>query len=74
MQITNAQWTDETRTTVRARIDGAVSFIPADPTGNAHFAHLVATGAAIADPKPSAAPIAEGAPAEPPPRPRRRPA
>jgi len=49
MQITNAQWTDASRTMVRAEIDGALSFIPADPTGNAHFAHLVATGAVIAD-------------------------
>lgn len=47
MQITNAQWTDATRTMVRAEIDGAVSFIPADATGNAHFAHLLALGEGV---------------------------
>lgn len=77
MQITNAQWTDATRTMVRAEINGAVSFIPADPTGNAHFAHLLALGeGAIAEPaeeEAAAQPIGEG-PAEAPVRRARRPA
>jgi hypothetical protein len=55
MQIINAQWTNATRTMVRAEINGALSFIPADPTGNAHFAHLLAMGeGVIADPEPAA--------------------
>jgi hypothetical protein len=51
MKIENARWADASRSVVVADINGARSWIPADP-GNMHFAHLLAQGeGAIADPE-----------------------
>lgn len=52
--ITDAQWTDATKTTIRATFNGVESFVPADE-GNRHYRELLewqAAGGTIAEPGP----------------------
>ncbi|MFA5956140.1 hypothetical protein [Hyphomicrobium sp.] len=47
--ITDAKWTDASKTIINANVDGRNIFIPADPA-NRHYAAILAQAVVIADP------------------------
>lgn len=49
-EITDAQWTNATKTLIRATIDGVECFVPIDE-GNRHYRAILASGITIADPE-----------------------